>query len=359
MFRVFLYTSLLLFLTSSSLSAPIQLNNDDLTNIDDINIDNLDEINNIDLLNNKLTELDVNSQIRSDSYKKVLTFVKSIQDSIDKEHTELTRIFNAQSKEHLDRKKELDTARLSVQNLHNSLQSTKWKIGNLTNLISNTDKEHSKLLNTLEYHNQLLKDELAVVDKFYIESDKYKKYPDYSNIKKEIDELKLAVKKETGDIINIYSKLSTKIGEDVKNKKKELDIFNEEAKTFNHSLTIQTGQYDNLFNSFQRFVDMYNKNIKQYNDATNDYNKEKELLTQLSLYLQRADPEKCLKLTQDYNLKVKDNEDLVKQVKELQTENEILNNKINTLHKEINSAVNKSKLVSSKVVPGKVVGQTK
>lgn len=321
MFRTFLCTSLLLLIASSALSAPINFTNEDDDSLIDTDLD--EYINNDDVINNKISNLDINAKTRGNSYTKVLTFVKSLQDSIDKEHTDLTRIFNTETKEHTDRKKQLDNARLSVQDLQKSLQETKWKIGNLTNELNIKGNENSKVLNTIDYHNKLLKKELATVEKFYTESNKYKNYKEFPAIKQQIDELKNAVQKETNDIIDIYSKLSNKIGNDLITKNKELQIFTEQQKTFNTSLNTQTKSYNDLFNSFQKFVDNYNKSTKQYQEATTSYNEEKELLSQLAEFLQQTDTQKCLKISQDYNT-------LSSQMKLLQKENEILKSKLST-----------------------------
>jgi chromosome segregation ATPase len=359
MFRVFLYTSLLLLVASSAFSAPIQLNIDDdddsliNTDLDEyINDDN----NNEDLLNDKLSDLGVNVESRGNGYKKVLTFVKTLQDSIDKEHTDLTRIFNGQTQEHNERKKQLDQARNSVEGLRKSLQNTQWKIANLTNSLTKQDDETSKVQKTIHYHKQLLKEEIEGLNKFYVESDKYKNYKEFPEIKSQIDELKNSVQKEVTDVIDVYSKLHSKLNNNIATKKKELGIFKQQEKTFNASLNTQTTQYSNLFNSFQKFVDLYNTNKKQYNSAKDNYNDEKVLLAQLSGYLQQTNPEKCIQVTQDYNSKVKSNEELTKQVKQLEEKNKSLTKQLDTLHKEIKTAVNKSKSVDKNtVVPSKQV----
>ena len=359
MFRVFLYTSLLLLVASSAFSAPIQLNIDDdddsliNTDLDEyINDDN----NNEDLLNDKLSDLGVNVESRGNGYKKVLTFVKTLQDSIDKEHTDLTRIFNGQTQEHNERKKQLDQARNSVEGLRKSLQNTQWKIANLTNSLTKQDDETSKVQKTIHYHKQLLKEEIEGLNKFYVESDKYKNYKEFPEIKSQIDELKNSVQKEVTDVIDVYSKLHSKLNNNIATKKKELGIFKQQEKTFNASLNTQTTQYSNLFNSFQKFVDLYNTNKKQYNSAKDNYNDEKVLLAQLSGYLQQTNPEKCIQVTQDYSSKVKSNEELTKQVKQLEEKNKSLTKQLDTLHKEIKTAVNKSKSVDKNtVVPSKQV----
>lgn len=356
MSRVFLYTSLLLLLTSISFSTPIQFVDDDINNDNDNNLidTDLDEyINNDDsspnLFDNKLSDLSISAKTRGNSYSKVLTLVKSLQDGIDKEHTDLTRIFNAETKEHSERKKQLDEARQSVLGLKNSLQESQWKIGNLTDTLSIKGYEHTKVINTIDYHNKLLKKELATVEKFYSESNKYKNYKEFPEIKSQIDELKLAVQKETTDIIDIYSKLSNKIGNDLVTKNKELQIFKDQVKTFNTTLNSQTQNYNDLYTSFQKFVDNYTKSSKQYQEATNSYNEEKELLTQLASFLQQTDTQKCLKVSQE-------NSNLNNQIKTLQEENKTLKNKLNSSGKHSNS---KSSSSGKKVIPGKVVSQTK
>jgi len=339
--RVFLYTSLLLLITCSGFSAPIQFIDDDL-NDDDISLENdLDGYinNNDDILTSKLDDLGVKVESRSDSYKKVLTFIKSLQDSIDKEHKDLTNIFNGQTKEHNDRKRQLDEVKRSVKGLHTSLEQTQWKISNLTNVLSNKNDETSKVQKTINYHRQLLKEELEGINKFYIESDKYKKYKEFPEIKSQIDELKNSIHKEVNDVIAVYSKLGTKLTTNLTNQKKELEIFKQQEKTFNTSLNNESKQYGNLLQSFQKFVDLYNKNSKHYESAKKNYNEEKILLDQLSAYLQETNPEKCIQITQDYK-------DQSNKLKNLEHKNKELTTQIKTLHKEINNAVNKSKSVN-------------
>lgn len=342
MFRVFLYTSLLLFLTNVSYCKSIQLTDNDLDEY--IYDDSSDEID------SSLMDLDINAQERGDSYKKVLSFVKTLQESIDKEHTDLTRIFSAETQEHNNRKKELDEARTSVEKLRSSLQNTQWKISNLTNSLNNSGDERSRILNTIEYHHNLLKEELETVNKFYVESNKYKNYKEFSDIKKQIDELKNSVHNETTDVINIYSNLSTRLSNDLLAKRRELQIFRDQEKMFNASLTSEDNSFSKLTSSFQNFVNNYHKNTKQYKDATESYIEERDLLQKLSNFLQKTNPEKCLKVKKNYDellkshdVKTKANEQLLNQVDELKKEVDILNLKLNNCNNKQNSLQTNSK----------------
>lgn len=372
MVRTFLCTSLFLLLTTSCVvfSAPIQLTDVDDSNNDQSLIDNdLDEYINSDTeysntIDDKLSDLSISTQMRVDSYKKVLTFVKTLQDNIDKEHTDLTRIFGAETKEHNDRKKELNNVRLSVENLRRSLQNTQWKVGNLTNNITSTGNEHSKILDTIEFHNQVLKEELDNVNKFYVESNKYKNYKEFSEIKTQIDELKNAVHKETGDVIDIYSKLANRLSNNLISKKKKLLFLKEQEKIFNGSLTLEGNSYNNLFNSFQTFLNNYQKNTKQYKEATESYIEERELLQKLSNFLQNTNPEKCLKVQQDYNellnsqnVKTKANEQLLNELNSLKKKIDDLTLSLNKCNNKL-SDCKQSLLQTSTINKTKYSGKT-
>ncbi len=247
------------------------------------------------------------SSSRKPNYDNLLSLVDKLASSVKNEHTEFLKMSRLEDKTSKDKQLEIEKKKLSITNLKENLESANSKFTDLFKLKDLKLSEKNKIKNSLKIQQKVINEELASVQKFYNESNKFKTYNEYSSINKEIDDLRTSISKEANDIQEKYRKLLKKTKSDIANNNIKIFVAGEDVKNYNKDLIDANKNYDKIQKSFEEFLAKYNKNRKNRKNINKNFKEELKMLNNVLNLLKNINPSQlekelnCSKLQLKYD----------------------------------------------------------
>ena len=229
--------------------------------------------------------MSVNIDTKGQSYNKILKYVDTMKQQVIKEQNEFNKIYNSQLTEHNEQKKQLQQSSLSLTNIKKEVDASLKRLDLLNKEKNNKLNEKNNIKKSLIYQKSVIKEELNNIERMYKEADKVKHYSDYKDIIKEINDLKMAIAKESKDITNKYILLLSKLKNTITTKTNEIGMTLNTQKKLNALYSNENNNHKRIIKSYEIFMNNYKKIIAKNKNIKNSFREELQLLDDVYKFL--------------------------------------------------------------------------
>ena len=219
------------------------------------------------------------------SYDKILKYVDTMKQQVIIEQNEFIKVYNSQLTEHNEQKKRLQQSSLSLTNIKKEVDASLKRLDLLNKEKNNKLNEKNNIKKSLIYQKSVIKEELNNIERMYKEADKVKHYSDYKDIIKEINDLKMAIAKESKDITNKYILLLSKLKNTITTKTNEIGTIMNTQKKLNALYSNENNNHKRIIKSYEIFMNNYKKIIAKNKNIKKSFRTELQLLDDVYKFL--------------------------------------------------------------------------
>jgi hypothetical protein len=222
---------------------------------------------------------------RGQSYEKILKYVDTMKQQVINEQNDFNKIYNSQRIEHDEQKKQLEQSSISLSNIKKEVDASLKRLDLLNKEKDSKLDEKSNIKKSLISQKNVIKEELDNIERMYKEADKVKHYPDYKDIIKEINDLKLVIAKESKDITIKYKLLLSKLKNTIATKTDEISITLKTQKRLDVLYSNENVNHQRIIKSYEIFMNNYKKLIAKNKDVKKSFDEELQLLDDVYKFL--------------------------------------------------------------------------